>query len=102
MRIALTGDTIDAEEAHRIGLVEILVDQGQHVEKALELAGRMARWSSVALSLAKRAVRHSLETPLTAGLAYEKELFLAAFASEDGREGVGAFVEKRTPTFKGR
>jgi enoyl-CoA hydratase len=101
-RIALTGDMIDAEEAHRIGLVEILVDEGEHLEKAREVAGRMARWSPVALRLAKRAIRAAMETPLSAGLELEKELFLAAFSSEDGREGVAAFVEKRDPEFRGR
>ncbi|MEZ4423855.1 MAG: enoyl-CoA hydratase-related protein [Gemmatimonadota bacterium] len=101
MRIALTGDPIDAEEAHRIGLVEILVDEGQHLERARELAGRMARWSPVALALAKRAVGAASQMPLTEGLALEKELFLTAFASDDGREGVRAFIEKRRPEFKG-
>ncbi len=100
-RIALTGDMIAADEAHRIGLVEVLVDEGRHLEAALELAGRMARWSPVALRLAKKSIQQSMEAPLSAGLAYERELFLAAFASEDGREGVQAFVEKRDPNFKG-
>jgi enoyl-CoA hydratase len=102
VRLALTGDPIDAEEAYRIGLVELLVEPGKHVEKAMEIAERMARLSPVALVLAKRAVRQAMETPLSAGLAIEKELFLAAFASEDGREGVQAFMEKRTPEFRGR
>lgn len=102
MRIALTGDMIDAEEAYRIGLVEILVEEGKHVEKATELAQRMARWSPVALRLAKRAIRATQEMPLSAGLELEKELFLAAFGSEDGQEGVQAFVEKRDPEFRGR
>jgi enoyl-CoA hydratase len=102
LRLALTGDPIDAAEAHRIGLVELLVDEGLHLEAALELAGRMARWSPVALRLVKASVRQALETPLAAGLELEKELFLAAFASEDGREGVRAFVEKRDPEFRGR
>jgi enoyl-CoA hydratase len=102
LRMALTGDTVDAEEAHRIGLVEILVDEGEHLDTALEVARRMARWSPVALRLAKKSVRHALEVGLSAGLEYERELFLAAFASEDGREGVRAFVEKRDPEFTGR
>ena len=102
LRLALTGDPIDAEEARRIGLVEVLVDEGKHVETALEIAQRIARWSPVALSLVKRAVRDALETPLTTGLALEKELFLKAFESEDGREGVRAFMEKREPRFRGR
>jgi enoyl-CoA hydratase len=102
LRLALTGDPIDAAEAHRIGLVELLVDEGLHLEAALDLAGRMARWSPVALRLVKASVRQALETPLAAGLELEKELFLAAFASEDGREGVRAFVEKRDPEFRGR
>ncbi|MBW3533809.1 MAG: enoyl-CoA hydratase/isomerase family protein [Gemmatimonadetes bacterium] len=102
LRIALTGDMIDAEEAHRIGLVELLVDEGQHVEQAVKLAHRMARWSPVSLRLIKQSVRAAMETPLSAGLELEKELFLAAFASEDGREGVRAFVEKRDPEFRGR
>jgi len=102
MRIALTGDFVDAEEAHRIGLVEFLVDEGRHLEKATGIAERMARWSPVALRLVKKSIRAAQETPLSAGLEYEKELFLAAFASEDGREGVQAFMEKRDPEFRGR
>jgi len=102
MLISCTGDFTDAEEAHRMGWVEVLVDEGRHLEKALEIAGRMARWSSVSLRLAKQAVNAAFEMPLRAGMEHEKELFLAAFASEDGREGVRAFMEKRSPDFKGR
>ncbi len=102
LRMALTGDNIDASEAYRIGLVEFLVDEGEHLNKAKELASRMARWSPVALGLAKQAVRVAFEKPLTEGLDDERELFLSAFDSDDGREGVRAFVEKRMPNFKGR
>jgi enoyl-CoA hydratase len=101
LRMGLTGDYIDAEEAFRIGLVELLVDEGEHFDKAMELAARMARWSPVALGLVKKAVRAAMELPLGDGLELEKELFLEAFASDDGREGVQAFVEKRKPVFKG-
>ena len=100
--ISLTGDFVEAEEAHRIGLIDILVDEGKHLERALELAGRMARWSPVALRYAKDAIRAAFEKPMAEGLEHEKELFLKAFASEDGREGVAAFVEKRKPDFRGR
>ena len=102
MLISCTGDFVEAEEAHRIGWVEVLVDEGEHLEKALDIAGRMARWSSVSLRLAKQAVNAAFEMPLRAGMEHEKELFLAAFASEDGQEGVKAFMEKRKPDFKGR
>lgn len=102
MRIALSGDPVEAEEAFRIGLVEFLVEEGRHLDKAIEVGERIARWSPLALRLAKRSIRAAAETPLSAGLELERELFLAAFASEDGREGVTAFVEKRRPTFQGR
>ena len=62
----------------------------------------MTRWSPVALRLAKDAIRAAFEMPLAEGLVYEKDRFLDAFASEDGAEGVAAFVEKRKPNFKGR
>jgi len=100
--ISLTGDFVEADEAYRIGLIDVLVDEGQHLERALELAGRMTRWSPVSLRLAKDAIRAAFELPLAEGLVYERERFLDAFASEDGREGVKAFVEKRRPEFKGR
>jgi enoyl-CoA hydratase len=102
MIISCTGDFVEAEDAYRMGLVEVLVDDGKHLERALALAERMARWSSVSLRLAKQAVNAAFEMPLAAGLELEKELFLEAFGSEDGREGVRAFVEKRKPVFKGR
>ena len=100
--ISMTGDFVEADEAHRIGLIDVLVDEGQHLDRAITLAGRMTRWSPVSLRLAKDAIRAAFEMPLEEGLAYEKERFLDAFASEDGREGVKAFVEKRKPDFKGR
>jgi len=100
--ISLTGDFVEAEEAYRIGLIDILVDEGEHLARAIELAGRMARWSPVSLRLAKDAIGAAFEMPLAEGIVYEKERFLDAFASEDGREGVAAFVEKRKPEFKGR
>lgn len=102
LRIGLSGDLIDATEAHRIGLVELLADEGEHLAAARELAARMTRWSPIALQLVKKAVREAHERPLSDGLAFEKELFLEAFGSEDGREGVRAFVEKRRPRFRGR
>ena len=102
LRMSLMGDNIDAVEAYRIGLVEFLVEEGQHLNKAKELASQMARWSPVALSLAKQAVRLALEKPLGEGLDHERELFLKAFDSHDAREGIRAFLEKREPNFKGR
>ena len=100
--MSLTGDFVEAEDAHHIGLIDVLVEEGRHLEKALELATKMTRWSPVALRLAKDAIRVSFETPLAEGLEYEKGRFMDAFKSEDGREGVLAFVEKRKPEFKGR
>ena len=100
--MSFTGDFVEADEAHRIGLVDVLVDEGEHLDRALELARRMTRWSPVSLRLAKDAIRAAFEMPMSEGLVYEKERFLDAFASEDGREGVAAFVEKRKPEFRGR
>jgi enoyl-CoA hydratase len=102
LRLILTGDLVDAEEAYRIGLVDVLVEDAELHTRTLELARGMAAHSPVALGLAKNAVAAALETPLHAGLALERELFITAFASEDRREGVSAFLEKRSPNFTGR
>ena len=101
LRIGLCGDLVVAAEAYRIGLVEVLTEAGGHLAGARELASRMTRWSPVALRLVKQAVRGASEHHLSDGLALEMELFLEAFASADGREGVRAFVEKRRPAFRG-
>jgi enoyl-CoA hydratase len=94
LRLILTGDLIDAEEAYRIGLVDVLADDADLNDRTLELARAMAAHSPVALRLAKSAVAAALETPLSAGLAYERELFITAFGSEGGREGVKAFLKR--------
>ena len=102
MRLVLTGEPIDAAEALRIGLVEMVVPAAELRERVMEIAGRMATRSPVALQMAKAAVRAAAEMPLSAGLAYERELFVTCFASDDRTEGVTAFLEKREPAFRGR
>jgi enoyl-CoA hydratase len=102
MRLILTGDLIGAEEAERIGLVDMVVDDAELVARTREVAGTLAGYSPVALKLAKAAVRATLEMPLSAGLAFERELFVTAFSSEDRVEGIRAFLEKRSPEFRGR
>jgi enoyl-CoA hydratase len=102
MRLILTGEIIDAEAAERMGLVDEVVDDDALRQRTGELAARIAAQSPVALRLIKEAVRAAADMPLSAGLAFERELFVTAFASEDRTEGVAAFLEKRTPAFRGR
>jgi enoyl-CoA hydratase len=102
MRMILTGELIDAVEAERIGLVDLLVDDHELAGQTRALAEQIAGHSPVALKLIKQAVRAAAEMPLAAGLALERELFITAFSSEDRTEGVAAFLEKRTPDFRGR
>lgn len=101
MRLILSGDLIDADEALRIGLVDLVHPAAELRERTLELAGRIASRSPVALRMAKAAVRAAAEMPLSAGLRYETELFVTCFASDDKREGVSAFLEKRAAEFPG-
>jgi enoyl-CoA hydratase len=102
MRLVLTGEIIGAVEALRIGLVDLVHPAAELRERTLEMARGMAEKSPVALAAAKGAVRAAGEMPLEAGLRYETELFITCFGSEDKREGIAAFLEKRTPNFRGR
>ena len=102
MRLILTGELIDAQEAERIGLVDLLVDDDDLADRTRELATSIAAHSPVALKLIKEAVRASAEMPLAAGLELERELFITAFSSDDRTEGIRAFLEKRKPEFEGR
>jgi enoyl-CoA hydratase len=101
LRLILSGAPITAAEAERIGLVDEVVDDDALSVAVKALAAQIAAHSPVALRLAKDAVRAAHETPLSAGLTYERELFITAFASEDKAEGVRAFLEKRVAEFKG-
>jgi enoyl-CoA hydratase len=102
MRLVLSGEIVDAAEALRIGLVDVVHPAAELREKTLELARKMAEKSPVALRMAKSAVRAAAEMPLAAGLQYETEAFVTCFASEDKAEGVAAFLEKRPASFTGR
>jgi enoyl-CoA hydratase len=101
-RLLYSGDLIDAAEALRIGLVDQVVPAAELMTQTRALAERIAAKSPVALSLMKEAVRASVRSPLEEGLRQEITLFGLAFSSEDRKEGVAAFLAKRTPEFTGR
>ena len=102
MRMILTGDPITAREAEAAGLVALVTQDELVVEDALALAAKVATKSPIALRLAKEAVNAAHEMSLTDALAHERRLFYLLFASDDQKEGMAAFLEKRTPEFKGR
>jgi enoyl-CoA hydratase len=102
MEMILTGEPIDAREAHRLGLVSRVVPNELLVEDALALAAKIATKSPVALRLAKEAVNAAYEMGLTDALAHERRLFYLLFATADQKEGMAAFLEKREPDFQGR
>ena len=102
MRLVLTGESIGAEEALRLGLVELVVPHQELELRTRELCATLASRSPVALKLAKQAVRAAAELPLGQGLQFERELLCLAFTSEDRAEGISAFREKRKPRFTGR
>ena len=102
MEMVLTGEFISAREAHRVGLVSRVVPVGQYLEEAYRLAATIAAMSPVAARLAKESVNRSFETHLDEGLHFERKNFYLTFASDDQKEGMAAFVEKRQPKFTGR
>jgi len=102
MDLILTGRTISAGEAAAMGLISRVVPADQTLDAALELAATIAGKAPIAVLAAKEAVRLAEELPLSAGLRHERRAFFALFASDDQREGMAAFVEKRRPEWKGR
>ncbi len=101
-KLLFTGEMITAQEAHRIGLVQEVVPHDTLRARARELAGVITQKSPVALQLTKEAVRASVRMPLDEGLRLETTLFGLAFSTDDKREGVAAFLQKRPATFTGR
>jgi len=102
MELVLTGRRMEAEEAHRLGLVNKIAAHGEWLQEAVELAQVVARRPPIATRFAKQAVLAADETALTAGLSQERRLYELAMATEDRVEGMEAFLEKRKPEFKGR
>lgn len=102
MEMVLTGATIDARDALRWGLVNRVVPVEAFLSDAQALALEIASKPPVAVRLAKEAVLKSFDTTIEGGLEYERKNFYLLFASEDQKEGMKAFVEKRRPEWKGR
>lgn len=102
MEMALTGEMIDATTAHKFGLVNHVYSSDELEAKTMELAEKIAEKAPIALQLSKEAVKFASRSNLDEGLRREVDLFAICFSTEDKREGVAAFLEKRKPVFKGK
>jgi enoyl-CoA hydratase len=102
MDLILTGRTMDAAEAERSGLVARVVAADKLLEEALAVAAKIASFSLPSVLLAKEALNRAFETGLAEGLKFERRVFHATFGTEDQKEGMAAFAEKRPPRFKHR
>jgi len=102
MELILSGRFISADEAHLYGLVNKVVPVEMYLREAFQLAKEIAQMSPIAVLLAKEAINRSFETQLDEGLAFERKNFYMTFASEDQKEGMKAFMEKRAAAFKGK
>ena len=100
--LIFTGRRIGAEEAHRIGLVNRIVPQGEALSTAREVAAEISANGPIAVRHAKAAANRALDVDLISGLEYEADQFALLFSTSDAREGMGAFMERRKPGFEGR
>ncbi|HEY8534553.1 MAG TPA: enoyl-CoA hydratase-related protein [Micromonospora sp.] len=100
--LIFSGRMVDAEEALRIGLVDRVVPAAEVYDAAVEMVRQYVSGPALALRAAKLAIDRGLEMDLDSALAWESQLFAGLFATEDRREGMAAFIEKRKPTFTGR
>jgi enoyl-CoA hydratase len=102
MDLILTGRMMDAAEAERAGLVARVVPPEKLMEEALAAAEKIASLSLPTVLMAKESVNRAFETTLAEGLKFERRLFHSTFATEDQKEGMAAFAEKRKPGFTNR
>ena len=102
MEMHLTGRFMDAEEAERSGLVSRVVPAKKLIDEAMAAAQKIASKSSIATKVVKEAVNRSYETTLREGLLFERRVFHALFNTEDQKEGMNAFLEKRESQFRDR
>jgi len=102
MEMVLTGKFISAEEALNYGLVNRVVPVEVLLDETLKLAREIARQSPVAIKLTKESVNNAFNSTVDEGLVFERKNFYLTFASQDQKEGMAAFVEKRVPNFKGK
>lgn len=102
MELVLTGDMFSAEDAYRMGLVNKIFPADQLLAEAKKTVEKIAQKGPLAIAAAKRAVRKSEELPLGEGNAYERELFAMLFSTDDQKEGMKAFLEKRPAAFVGK
>ena len=100
MEMILTGRMMDADEAERSGLVSRVVPLGELMADAIKTADTIAGMSRPIVSLAKESVNRAFETTLAEGVRFERRVFHSTFASDDQKEGMAAFIEKRQPNFK--
>jgi enoyl-CoA hydratase len=100
MDMILTARMMDAQEAERAGLVSRVVPAAKLLDEALAVANAICEFSGPAVMMAKEAVNRAYETPLAEGILFERRMFHSLFATEDQKEGMRAFVEKRKPSFK--
>ncbi len=101
-RMILCGERINAATAERIGLVEEVVPRGEALDKALALAEQVGEQSPSSIGRCKRLIHSARDAVMPAGLQGERDLFVELFSTEDQREGVNAFLEKRRPAWKNR
>ncbi|MBI1209330.1 MAG: enoyl-CoA hydratase [Azospirillum sp.] len=102
MEMVLTGRNMDAAEAERCGLVSRVLPVAELLDEAIKVAERIAKLSAPVVMVAKECVNRAYETTLAEGVRFERRLFHACFATEDQKEGMAAFSEKRQPDFKNR
>jgi enoyl-CoA hydratase len=102
MDMCLTGRTMTADEAERSGLVSRVVPAERLLDEAFETAATIASMSLPSAMMTKEAVNRAYEVTLAEGIRFERRVFHALFATDDQKEGMAAFVEKRPPAFEGR